>query len=375
MSQSAVCLDTELRKLRPAELYTLGQILNIYDSWKKLMAIIPKKENCELPKFNTEHFSMIEHAARQQRRNAAEIFLAEWGTMGKQRPTLRVLLELLVKAELFRAADYVAGDILKEELPKRPECGPAAPVDISDEEIQKLLEEKLGSQDIDFNESLIFGLPSDTNDNKMINPNAIDNVVNDNTLERNMQSTKLVSMKEKHHKKCLENVGNQQQENIEISDLMKFSNEHNIEECRVYNDSNGSKQPVNNTFNTNSCNSQECVFNKHELPSSDLPVFLNEFGQNVKQTKLNGEVTSDELPAFLNSSMSTSDSNTQINSINDSLNFSNLNLNQNEVVSAELPQCIVELAINPDIISNEENLIQNTLDSQELPITVLEYND
>lgn len=56
---------------------------------------------------------MIEQAAQQQRRNAAEIFLVEWGTMGRKRPTLRTLLNLLTKAELFRAADYVAGDILK----------------------------------------------------------------------------------------------------------------------------------------------------------------------------------------------------------------------------------------------------------------------
>lgn len=54
---------------------------------------------------------MIEQAVQKQR-NAAEIFLSEWGTMGKNRPTLGILLNLLVKAELFRAADYVAGEIL-----------------------------------------------------------------------------------------------------------------------------------------------------------------------------------------------------------------------------------------------------------------------
>lgn len=56
MSESSVFLDTELRKLRPAELYTLGQILNISDSWKKLMAIVPKDDASNLPKFHTEHF-------------------------------------------------------------------------------------------------------------------------------------------------------------------------------------------------------------------------------------------------------------------------------------------------------------------------------
>lgn len=36
--------------------------------------------------------------------------------MGRNRPTLETLLKLLVKAELFRAADYVACDILKRNI-------------------------------------------------------------------------------------------------------------------------------------------------------------------------------------------------------------------------------------------------------------------
>lgn len=61
---------------------------------------------------------MIEQAANHQR-SAAEIFLSEWGTMGKKRPTLSVLLNFLVKAELFRAADYVAKDLLKGTIKKK----------------------------------------------------------------------------------------------------------------------------------------------------------------------------------------------------------------------------------------------------------------
>lgn len=59
---------------------------------------------------------MIEQAAHQHNRNAAEIFLDEWSTMGRKRPTLGLLLHLLVKAELFRAADYIACDILKRSI-------------------------------------------------------------------------------------------------------------------------------------------------------------------------------------------------------------------------------------------------------------------
>lgn len=330
MSESTVFLDTELRKLRPAELYTLGQILNISDSWKKLMAIIPKTEYCDSPKFHSEHFSMIEQAAQQQKRNAAEIFLSEWGTMGKKRPTLRILLLLLTKAELFRAADYLAGNILKEELPKRPECGPAAPVDISDEEIKKLLGENVESQNTYSSESLIFKLASDINDNKTANPKAIDDVANDNSLQRNMESTKRISSKDQHNEKCLENVGYQQEKGV-------------------------------NTLNRNDSNSQRRGFKDQELPSCELPVPLMEFGLNLNDIK---EMQTDELPLVLNNSIIASSNNLQVN----------------ELATAELPQCIVELdrdcITNPDSINfNEENTVQNVLNSQELPITVLEYND
>jgi interleukin-1 receptor-associated kinase 4 len=47
-----------------------------------------------------------------QRRPCAEIFLEEWGTSGRIRPDLAYLVQLLGKAQLFRAADYVT-DLLK----------------------------------------------------------------------------------------------------------------------------------------------------------------------------------------------------------------------------------------------------------------------
>ncbi|XP_017887794.1 protein Tube [Ceratina calcarata] len=340
VSHSTVSLDTELRKLRPAELYTLGQILNLSDSWKKLMAIVPKEDDCNVPKFNTEHFSMIEQAAQQQKRSGAEIFLSEWGTMGKRRPTLRVLLDLLVKAELFRAADYLAGDILKEELPKRPNCGPAAPVKISDEVLRNLVSESEEFGNFSFNESLILELPSEVYNNEAVNPNVKDN----SSLERNMQSTKLVSNKEKHEKH-LDNL------NAEMSDLMKFSNEQ----------------------------SKQQVFEPQELSSRELPVFLNEFERRAGEAKLNQEVLSEELPVFLNQdriSSSNNSSNDRSTSSSDSSN-----VNNNELVSAELPQCILGLrgsesnSDNNCSITNNRNLAQNMLNTQELPITVVEYNN
>ncbi|XP_054003781.1 uncharacterized protein LOC128889807 [Hylaeus anthracinus] len=375
MSTNRYCFDTELRKLRPAELYILVQILSLSDSWKRLMAIVPDREASDVPKFNAQHFSAIEQAAQQQKRSAAEIFLDEWGTMGRNRPTLRTLLDLLVKAELFRAADYLAGNVLKEELPKRPEYGPAAPIDISDEVIRKLLEEK-DKQETNFNESLIFGLPSEVNDNK-----AMDNESQNSILERNMQSTKLISIKEEHNAKYLENIVNtdiqlkpiKASTNVEVSDLMKFSSEHNIEEGRRHDNLSIPTPRTSNNY------LQE--YEKQEMSSCELPVFVNKFGQSVEQTTSCREVLSDELPTFLNNNTYASSSSSNINSSSDSSNLSNLSINQNEMTSAELPQCIHELRVNSASDTDntaapkdDENITQYALRSQELPIMVLKYN-
>ncbi|XP_011161908.1 protein Tube [Solenopsis invicta] len=152
-------LDMEIRKLRPGELYTLGSILIISDAWKKLMSSVPKQGNA--PKFNSDHIKIIEEAARTDKRNAAQIFLDEWSTMGKERPTLKLLLELLINAELFRAADYVACDILKREKPKRPDHGPAAPIDISDTAINKLSDKQMLPQNTIINSILGLGSTSE----------------------------------------------------------------------------------------------------------------------------------------------------------------------------------------------------------------------
>jgi interleukin-1 receptor-associated kinase 4 len=117
-------------------------MLETRDAWKLLMATVPREEHesddCYVPKYKMEHIKLIEQAGVTQRRACAGIFLDEWGTSGRKQPDLAFLLQQLGKAELFRAADYVA-DIIKVPPLKRPATGPAAPVDISEENIEKFL--------------------------------------------------------------------------------------------------------------------------------------------------------------------------------------------------------------------------------------------
>ncbi|CAD6240800.1 GSCOCT00008929001.2-RA-CDS [Cotesia congregata] len=120
--------ETEIRKLRPKELCALAATLSP-DSWKVLMGMIPKDGTQNVPMFTKEHLDIIESTGLKQRRLPAEIFLDEWSTMGRKRPTIGKLINLLIQIELFRAADYLAIGVLNEEPPKRPQNGPAAPID------------------------------------------------------------------------------------------------------------------------------------------------------------------------------------------------------------------------------------------------------
>ncbi|XP_072392896.1 uncharacterized protein [Diabrotica undecimpunctata] len=161
MSEILMEPSLEIRKLRPSQIRELSSILETHELWKRLMSIIPKsleKTNykCDLTthnphKYTAEHFRLIENESDKSRRSCTEILLDEWGTSGRIRPALGHLLYLLTKANLFRAADYVAVDLLHQEKPKRPDVGPEAeiPVNLSeiiqqrdeDDDIEHLLDD------------------------------------------------------------------------------------------------------------------------------------------------------------------------------------------------------------------------------------------
>ncbi|KAK9510840.1 hypothetical protein O3M35_005539 [Rhynocoris fuscipes] len=124
-------LDIEIRKLSPKDVFELSQILEIGRGWKELMAIVPN-ENGGL-KYTVEHMRLIEDASEKQKRTCSEIFLEEWGTSGKKLPHLSDLLILLQKIELYRAADYISLNLLKQEAPERPERRRTASVKLAEE--------------------------------------------------------------------------------------------------------------------------------------------------------------------------------------------------------------------------------------------------
>nr|XP_023027872.1 uncharacterized protein LOC111515905 [Leptinotarsa decemlineata] len=115
----------------------LCSILDQNDQWMCLMSIIPEflQENnyrCDIsdynpPKYDSEHFRIL-YDLKKLGRKCTELLLSEWGCSGVIRPTVGHLLYLLVNAKLFKAADYIAKDLLHQGKPKRPCNGPEAKI-------------------------------------------------------------------------------------------------------------------------------------------------------------------------------------------------------------------------------------------------------
>ncbi|XP_039493641.1 protein Tube [Drosophila santomea] len=142
--------STELRRVEDNDIYRLAKILDENSCWRKLMSIIPKgmdvqacsgAGNLNFPaeiqkgfKYSAQNVSQIDEAASRLSpdQSKSQMMIDEWKTSGKlnERPTVGVLLQLLVQAELFSAADFVALDFLNESTPVRPIDGPAAPISL-----------------------------------------------------------------------------------------------------------------------------------------------------------------------------------------------------------------------------------------------------
>ncbi|KMZ01430.1 protein Tube [Drosophila simulans] len=149
--------NTELRRVEDNDIYRLAKILDENSCWRKLMSIIPKGMDVQacsgagclnFPaeikkgfKYTAQDVFQIDEAANRlpPDQSKSQMMIDEWKTSGKlnERPTVGVLLQLLVQAELFSAADFVALDFLNESTPARPVDGPGALISL------ELLEEEM----------------------------------------------------------------------------------------------------------------------------------------------------------------------------------------------------------------------------------------
>ncbi|KAL4705389.1 hypothetical protein ACJJTC_002412 [Scirpophaga incertulas] len=137
----------ELRKLPTGSLNRVSQTLETNGDWRKVFVIIPKDLNAEKfePKYNSEDMRAIEEHAQIMRKPCAEVLFDEWGTSGRNRPTLATLQKLILQAGIYKAADEIAL-MLHEAPPPRPNVGPAAKIDTNLSMLLKSTKSSQGTQ-------------------------------------------------------------------------------------------------------------------------------------------------------------------------------------------------------------------------------------
>ncbi|KAK0167843.1 hypothetical protein PV327_001700 [Microctonus hyperodae] len=364
-------LDTEIRKLRPLEFYSLAKILSP-DFWKILMGNIKKPESQD-PMFTSEHITLIENAATKQPRTASEIFLDEWGTMGRKRPTIKMAIDLLVEAEIFRAADFLAVEVLKGSPPDRPSKGPAAQIKIPD--------------DI-FNYGNQQDNPFDTNSNIEYNSTAIldDHNVDDTVCSDNYRTTLPLYLN--NNSRVIEgqfsdsNIFNQP--NIIANELSDSGSSDLIKFCSDDDESKKNEMDRNNILNESNLDVANDVNNWNEQSTSYLPnlsiLKLDSPKHETVDEVINfpTELASSELPLCVNnritvSSYQESYSSSEYSvtsSMSSDLRYttSDNNVENNYGVTADV--------IKPNNLENEQKFsdnIQHNVDHSHLPLTVIEF--
>ncbi|GBP47674.1 Interleukin-1 receptor-associated kinase 4 [Eumeta japonica] len=288
--------NVELRKLPTGSLSSIIDIMETNDDWKQVLSNVPEDPTSEnfKPKFNNEHIRLIESHAKQTGRKCSEILLDEWSTFGLKRPTLDTLKNVLIRAQIYRAADEVA-IMLQEAPPIRPNIGPAAAVDTN---VTMLLQ----NESVD---NILNGMATiqDLSDIKI-------NTIFNNNLNKSITHPPMSSKAYEHIMKLLNHkistVG---------SDLIKFTKDTVTEETE-------------NIPNFNALMSQTENSSKHTTSNSlGLPI-ISVLASDSDQTQSKEWIStqSSNHDNYIPSSNHNSDSNAY------QMSFPNINLSQNQEI-------------------------------------------
>lgn len=124
--------DTEIRDV-PVTVYQL--LARFFEGDESILSLlmgnirVDNDDPNSTLRFTSEDVEAIRNHAEVLRRPPVVVLIDEWSTMGKSRPKLGHFLDILIKCELFRAAEFLAEKI-QEPQPARPLQGPAARVEI-----------------------------------------------------------------------------------------------------------------------------------------------------------------------------------------------------------------------------------------------------
>lgn len=141
--------NLEIRKLPMSVTHRIASFLDVDESILSLImgSILKELDNPNSgPRFSSTDIEVIRKSAHQLQKSSILIFLDEWSSMSEKPgvgklPTVHRLRTLLIKCQLFQAADYLS-ELMGAPEPERPRTGPAARINIAlDDGIGEVLNE------------------------------------------------------------------------------------------------------------------------------------------------------------------------------------------------------------------------------------------
>ena len=313
-----VSKDTELRHLPIQTQLQLVKLLDVDDSvLSLLMGNIVKnlEDNDSELRFNSKHIDAIREHSQRHNKSAILVLLDEWSTMGKLRPKVGHFLNLLIKCQLYQAADFVA-ELLNENKPVRPSSGPAASVDISlpIDNIDDIV------NDLNYPFSSIDLTTKANRINNFVKPDI--NTPNMNDYMKNVTENGTAAGQSK--------IFNQ----LEISDLMKFSKTMTTQLVPL---------TVETLDSQNVSAAIPIIVNSgNQEESSNFPALSGLMSSN--STIQSKGTNNDQLPAFLQSMISNSE-----NPVPDFSGLMNRSATTFESSSEQSQSSITESSINTTI--------------------------
>lgn len=218
---------------------------------------------------------MIKESSALKKTSPSGILFEEWSTSGRRRPTIGDLLECLIRIPLYRAADFIAINILNEEPPKRPDSGPAKRIDISIPIDIKAIESQLAN---------IHDPKTSTLQNIM--PSTFDNVNMNYNVDINLDQHKISLPENQLSSKSF----------VTISTLTdsdgKPSIETNSTNLSISTDIDTSKDDTNTSIDINTSKTEHSnliLFSKPTISESELPVGVHTINERENLLNSNNE--------------------------------------------------------------------------------------
>ncbi|KAK3866155.1 hypothetical protein Pcinc_028293 [Petrolisthes cinctipes] len=154
-----ITATSEIRFLPSWAKSQLAHILEVTHGWREVMGRVPGPpwtpghplpQDQHYPrKYSSDDITLVSEECNRDRREGFQVLMEEWGTSGRQRPTVADLLAILQLSKLYRAMDYLTVNVMKGEAVAREDN-----IDDTERQLDQALEE-----DCRFHNQFVYGQP------------------------------------------------------------------------------------------------------------------------------------------------------------------------------------------------------------------------